>query len=130
MPRGPEAQLCETYLQRSRPFAKQAGLEGPHLREHDRPLHGLTGTIIACDERGDLLTSREFARLLDPGTASGALHLAIGPADGWSDVDRSACTRLISFGRMSLPHLLLRVVLCEQIYRALTILNGHPYHRD
>jgi 23S rRNA (pseudouridine1915-N3)-methyltransferase len=54
--------------------------------------------------------------------------LAIGPADGWSDAARARAGLLLSFGSITLPHQLARVVLAEQIYRALTILAGHPYH--
>ncbi len=54
--------------------------------------------------------------------------LAIGPADGWSTAARARAGLLLSFGAITLPHELARVVLAEQIYRALTILAGHPYH--
>jgi 23S rRNA (pseudouridine1915-N3)-methyltransferase len=54
--------------------------------------------------------------------------LAIGPADGWSVAARQRADLLVSFGRLTLPHQLARVVLAEQVYRALTILAGHPYH--
>jgi 23S rRNA (pseudouridine1915-N3)-methyltransferase len=54
--------------------------------------------------------------------------LAIGPADGWSAEARQRADLLLSLGRMTLPHQLARVVLAEQVYRAFTILAGHPYH--
>jgi 23S rRNA (pseudouridine1915-N3)-methyltransferase len=56
------------------------------------------------------------------------LVLAIGPADGWSAATRKRANLLLSLGRMTLPHQLARIVLAEQVYRALTILAGHPYH--
>jgi len=85
---------------------------------------------ILLDSRGQQYTSEEFAahigRIRDEGTQR--LVLAIGPADGWSAAARQRANLLFSFGRMTLPHQLARVVLAEQVYRALTILAGHPYH--
>lgn len=86
---------------------------------------------ILLDGRGKQLTSEELATVLgthrDRGTQR--LVLAIGPADGWSEDARGRAGLLLSFGRITLPHQLARVVLAEQTYRALTILAGHPYHR-
>ena len=85
---------------------------------------------ILLDSRGQQYTSDEFAahlgRIRDDGIQR--LVLAIGPADGWSPAARQRANLLFSFGRMTLPHQLARVVLAEQVYRALTILAGHPYH--
>jgi 23S rRNA (pseudouridine1915-N3)-methyltransferase len=85
---------------------------------------------IMLDSRGQQYTSEEFAahigRIRDDGAQR--LVLAIGPADGWSPAARQRANLLFSFGRMTLPHQLARVVLAEQVYRALTILSGHPYH--
>jgi 23S rRNA (pseudouridine1915-N3)-methyltransferase len=85
---------------------------------------------ILLDSSGQQFTSDEFAahlgRIRDEGIQR--LVLAIGPADGWSPAARQRANLLLSFGRMTLPHQLARVVLAEQVYRALTILAGHPYH--
>lgn len=85
---------------------------------------------ILLDSRGQQYTSEEFAgrlgRIRDEGTQR--LVLAIGPADGWSPAARQRANLLLSFGKITLPHQLARVVLAEQVYRALTILAGHPYH--
>ena len=85
---------------------------------------------ILLDSRGLQYTSEEFAaqlgRLRDDGTQR--LILAVGPADGWSAAARQRANLLFSLGRITLPHQLARVVLAEQVYRALTILAGHPYH--
>jgi 23S rRNA (pseudouridine1915-N3)-methyltransferase len=85
---------------------------------------------ILFDSRGQQYTSEEFAsqvgRLRDEGTQR--VVFAIGPADGWSSAARQRADLLVSLGRMTLPHQLARVVLAEQVYRALTILAGHPYH--
>lgn len=86
--------------------------------------------LILLDSRGQLLTSEDFASRLgtlrDGGTQR--LILAIGPADGWSPAARHRANLLFSFGRITLPHQLARVLLAEQTYRALTILANHPYH--
>jgi len=85
---------------------------------------------ILLDSRGQQFTSEEFAtylgRLRDEGVQR--LVLAIGPADGWSPATQERANLLWSLGRITLPHQLARVVLAEQVYRALTILAGHPYH--
>jgi 23S rRNA (pseudouridine1915-N3)-methyltransferase len=86
--------------------------------------------LILLDARGRQFTSEEFANLLrdqqDRGTQN--LFFAVGPADGFSDKARAAADLVLSFGKMTLAHELARVVLLEQIYRAFTILKGHPYH--
>jgi len=88
--------------------------------------------LMLLDCRGQQFTSEAFAahigRLRDSGIQS--LILAIGPADGWSPAARFRADSLLSLGPMTLPHELARVVLAEQVYRALTILAGSPYHRD
>lgn len=85
---------------------------------------------ILLDSRGKLLTSDEIATTVgthrDQGTQR--LVLAIGPADGWSQAARERSSLLLSLGRITMPHQLARVVLAEQVYRALSILAGHPYH--
>lgn len=85
---------------------------------------------ILLDSRGQQFTSEEFAtylgRLRDEGVQR--LVLAIGPPDGWSPAAQERANLLWSLGRITLPHQLARVVLAEQVYRALTILAGHPYH--
>jgi 23S rRNA (pseudouridine1915-N3)-methyltransferase len=85
---------------------------------------------ILLDSRGQQYTSEEFAaqlgRIRDEGVQR--LVLAIGPADGWSPAARQRANLLFSFGQMTLPYQLARVVLAEQVYRAFTILAGHPYH--
>ena len=82
------------------------------------------------DSRGKQFSSEELARFVgDYQDRNPALLVfAIGPADGFSDVARSAAQHTISLGRMTLAHELARVVLLEQVYRAFTILKGHPYH--
>jgi 23S rRNA (pseudouridine1915-N3)-methyltransferase len=96
----------------------------------DRQPGRTSAYAILLDSRGQQYTSDEFAtqlgRIRDDGLQR--LVLAIGPADGWSQAARQRANLLFSLGRMTLPHQLARVVLAEQVYRALTILAGHPYH--
>jgi 23S rRNA (pseudouridine1915-N3)-methyltransferase len=98
------------------------------VRQDRQP--GRTAFVVLLDSRGQMLTSEEFAgqlgRLRDDGAQR--VVLGIGPADGWSDAARRRGNLLVSLGRVTLPHSLARVVLAEQVYRALTILAGHPYH--
>ena len=91
--------------------------------------------LILLDARGRTLSSEDFAAWIDRQRVgrerdSGAqhLHFAIGPADGWSAASRQRADLLLSFGPMTFPHELARVMLAEQLYRAFTILAGHPYH--
>jgi 23S rRNA (pseudouridine1915-N3)-methyltransferase len=86
--------------------------------------------LILMDSRGKQLSSEEFASFLGDYQERNPLPLvlAIGPADGFSEAARAAAQHAISFGKMTLPHELARVVLLEQLYRAFTILKGHPYH--
>jgi 23S rRNA (pseudouridine1915-N3)-methyltransferase len=96
----------------------------------DRQAGRTPAYAILLDSRGQQYTSDEFAALLGRVRDEGIQRvvLAIGPADGWSQAARERANLLFSLGRMTLPHQLARVVLAEQVYRALTILAGHPYH--
>jgi 23S rRNA (pseudouridine1915-N3)-methyltransferase len=142
---GPERDLTDDYIARFNRIARPLGL-GP-LHEHeveDRKGGGMeaeadllsraipTGAALAVlDERGALLTSPDFAARIagwrDAGRAD--LALVIGGADGTAAALRDRADLVLSFGRMVWPHLLVRVMLAEQVYRAATILSGSPYHR-
>lgn len=86
--------------------------------------------FIALDSPGKQFSSEELAQFVADHQNRGtqALLFAIGPASGWSEDTLRAATTKVSLGRMTLPHELARVVLLEQLYRAYTILKGHPYH--
>jgi 23S rRNA (pseudouridine1915-N3)-methyltransferase len=88
--------------------------------------------LIACDEHGRALTSRDFADRLAALRDDGARHLAfaIGGADGLGATVAAAAIQTLSFGPQTWPHALARAMLAEQVYRAVTILAGSPYHRD
>jgi 23S rRNA (pseudouridine1915-N3)-methyltransferase len=142
---GPERVLADDYLQRFNRIARPLGL-GP-LTEHgveDRKGGGMAAeaellsraipagaVIVALDERGQMLSSPELAQRIVDWRDAGRQDLAfvIGGADGLAPVLRDGADLALSFGRLVWPHLLVRVMLAEQIYRSATILSGSPYHR-
>lgn len=88
--------------------------------------------VIVLDERGENLKSTELAHKIENWLNNGTSEICflIGGADGHLQSTRELADLLLSFGKLTLPHMLMRVVLCEQIYRIQTIINGHPYHRE
>lgn len=89
--------------------------------------------LYALDERGEQLTSRQLADLLGAEQLHGGgapVVFAIGGADGHSDAVRARARKLIAFGRITIAHRLVRLLLLEQLYRGFSILRGEPYHRD
>lgn len=145
---GPERDLCERYGDRARQLGRTLGLSGPDIvelpegrgrrpeerkREEAAAILARTapGLLIALDERGAALTSESFAGRLaaarDAGTA--AATLVIGGADGLDGEIRRQAALTLAFGALTLPHQLVRVLALEQLYRAMTIMAGHPYHR-
>ncbi len=87
--------------------------------------------VVVLDERGKNMTSPEFATILENWIDSGTPEICflIGGADGHLEETRKKADLILSFGKMTFPHILMRAVLTEQIYRAQTIISGHPYHR-
>ncbi|HRH20367.1 MAG TPA: 23S rRNA (pseudouridine(1915)-N(3))-methyltransferase RlmH [Brevundimonas sp.] len=143
--RSPETELVGDYLKRAGASGKALGLTPVDLieveaRKPGKPAEaealaaaiGDGAFIIACDERGKALTSRaladRMATLRDRGERR--LVFVIGGADGLDPafVDRAHDT--LAFGPQTWPHALVRAMLAEQVYRAVTILAGSPYHRD
>jgi len=88
--------------------------------------------VVVLDERGENLKSTELAAKVADWQMMGVSEVCflIGGADGHLDATRKRADLVLSFGRMTLPHILMRVVLAEQIYRIQTIIKGHPYHRE
>lgn len=126
--RGPEADLVDTYLKRIR-WPMQVTELGPG----DALPTAEPGTKgIALDERGEALTSVQFAdrlgRMRDDGVREA--RFLIGAADGLGDAARADADFAISFGKATWPHLLARAMLAEQLWRATSIIAGHPYHRE
>jgi len=85
---------------------------------------------VLLDSRGRQMTSEGFAAWLGGRRDEGNQHIvfAVGPASGWSDAARGRAQLLLSLGPMTLAHAMARLVMAEQLYRAFTILTGHPYH--
>ena len=128
--------LTQEYLKR---ISRYAPLEGLPLRDEAALLElcGRTAgtkatksTLVLMDSRGKEFSSEQFAKFLGDYQDRNPLPLifAVGGADGFSDVARAAAQQTLSLGKMTLAHELARVVLLEQVYRAYTILKGHPYH--
>lgn len=142
---GPERTLIDTYLERANHHGRATGL-GPFTeREFDTRtlsnataetralVEGLgTAPVIALDERGKFMDSREFSEMLGRERDSGQRDMCflIGGADGFDHGELPPGVRLLSFGKMVWPHKLVRVMLAEQLYRAAALLGGSPYHRD
>jgi 23S rRNA (pseudouridine1915-N3)-methyltransferase len=147
---GPERELFARYFKRAADLARAQGIAAVELREIDesrarraedrcaeearaiRAAVAKGAWLTLLDERGAALTSRQWAeeigRARDDGVS--AYALAIGGPDGLDPALRSEARALVSFGAMTWPHQLVRTMAAEQLYRALSILGGHPYHRD
>lgn len=110
--------------------AHELAAEPALLKLADRNAGRTAPVLVLLDGRGRQFTSEEFAGLLRDQQDRGTQHLlfAIGGADGFTAEARASADLILSFGKMTLAHELARVVLLEQIYRAFTILRGHPYH--
>lgn len=146
---GPERALFEKYRDRFAPLAKRLGLspvtwheigesraQDASRRRDDEAAALLkivrdAEVLIILDERGKQLTSEEFAKTLAHTRDGGAkaAGIVIGGPDGLGKAVRDRARVHVSLGAMTLPHALARIVLAEQLYRAATILSGHPYHR-
>jgi 23S rRNA (pseudouridine1915-N3)-methyltransferase len=126
--------LTDEYLKRLSRYAEVEGLtlkdEAAVLRLGARDARPARHTLVLLDSRGKQFSSEELAKFLGDYRERNPLPLlfAVGPADGFSEPARQAATLILSLGKMTLAHELARVVLLEQLYRAFTILSGHPYH--
>ncbi len=142
---GPERELLDDYLTRFDRTGRALGLGPAAVHEiDDRKGGGMTteaplleravprnAVVVALDERGSLMTSPKFAQKLASwrGDGHGDVAFVIGGADGIAPDLRNRADFKLSFGQMVWPHMLARVMLAEQLYRAATILAGSPYHR-
>jgi 23S rRNA (pseudouridine1915-N3)-methyltransferase len=146
---GPERELFDRFVDRAGNAGRKLGLTfttrefsesraaSPPIRKDQEAaaLLGVlmpSGLLVALDEGGKNLDSRAFAEQLRKWRDDGAgdLTLAIGGADGHGPALLAKATLRLAFGPMTWPHQLARLMLAEQLYRAVTILSGHPYHRD
>ncbi|MCP1336707.1 23S rRNA (pseudouridine(1915)-N(3))-methyltransferase RlmH [Futiania mangrovi] len=141
--RGPERELVDDYRARADAAGRAVGLFPVSVQEIDAK-GGAEGeaqallaslppdtALIALDERGTEMSSEAFSALLADWRDAGRRDcvLMIGGADGFDRTVRDRADRTLAFGKMTWPHMMVRVMALEQIYRAITILSGHPYHR-
>jgi 23S rRNA (pseudouridine1915-N3)-methyltransferase len=146
---GPERLLVARYLERSQVMIKKHGFAGLRLlelaesrarRDEDRRAEEAQAILAACDgphfwvldEKGEAWSSQDFARNLVQRRDRGekALSIIIGGADGLDPALRARAGGILAFGAATIPHQIVRILLAEQLYRAMTIMAGHPYHRD
>jgi 23S rRNA (pseudouridine1915-N3)-methyltransferase len=147
---GPERDLAERYAKRAADAGRKLGFApvdvaevresrardaGTRIAEESSALSNAipAGALaVALDSRGESLTSEEMADRLRRWQAAGrsTVVFLIGGADGLADSLRNRAELRLGFGKATWPHQLVRIMLLEQIYRAVTILSGHPYHRE
>ncbi|HRX36589.1 MAG TPA: 23S rRNA (pseudouridine(1915)-N(3))-methyltransferase RlmH [Aestuariivirga sp.] len=146
---GPEKLLADDYLKRAEGMGRKAGISAIRVQDFSESQASSAAARMAeearilasavpprsfsivLDERGKAMASEAFAglmqRQLDHGSSD--MTFVIGGPDGHAPETRERADLLLSFGPMTWPHRLVRVMLFEQIYRAVTIMTGHPYHR-
>ncbi|MFC0589764.1 23S rRNA (pseudouridine(1915)-N(3))-methyltransferase RlmH [Novosphingobium aquiterrae] len=127
--RSPEAELVDRYLKRIAWPVKITELPDTGGAIPDAPAQSRT---VLLDERGRQMSSEDFAALLGKWRDDGVreTRFLIGAADGHGDAARQSADLLLGFGAMTWPHMLARAMLAEQLWRATSILAGHPYHRS
>ena len=131
----PEFAIITDYLKKTRwpvedkEYEEKKALTGSELKQAEAKLLlkdlPSNSYVIALDEHGKTLSSRELAMTLRP-NADRPIVFVIGGADGLDESVRESANLILSFGRMTLPHFLMRAVLAEQIYRIRTLWDGHP----
>ena len=127
--RSPEAELVERYLKR---IAWPTRVTELPDRGGALPAVPPASVTILLEERGDLLSSTDFARKLEGWRDGGKreARFLIGAADGHDEARRGSADLILSFGPATWPHMLARAMLAEQLFRATSILANHPYHRE
>ena len=150
MKKGPEQELADRYCDRVSKSGKAIGISQVKVieivesrastsdarkgEEAENLLSRLPEncTIFAFDERGKSPDSRQFAKMVQGQLNQGAnaVALIIGGPDGLAPSIRDRADKVLSFGAATFPHQLVRILVLEQAYRAVTILTNHPYHRD
>lgn len=148
--KGPEEELVGRYGERLRragpaigldyagatdfPESRAAGAEARRAEESARILAALPdrAALVLLDERGRDIDSAALAAFIARERDGGRrdLVLAVGGPDGHDEALRRRADLVLAFGRMTMPHMLVRVLAAEQLYRVVTLLSGHPYHRD
>lgn len=138
---GPEADLMNKYVKQTRWKVsvveyedKKGGAVAERMTREGEALLSRTDSatkIVVLDERGKTMSSPAFSNMMKKWQDEGVPRVAflIGGADGHAEFVRKKADVLLAFGEMTWPHMLVRAMLAEQIYRARTIIDGHPYHR-
>lgn len=137
----PTAQLCQEYIKRTpwqveiKEFEEKKPLPTDKLKEKEAALLlssvDSSTIVIAMDENGKNFSSEEFAEKISSWQSQGYAKFSfmIGGAAGHGDSVKERADLKLSMGRMTWPHMMARAMLCEQIYRAFTIISSHPYHK-
>lgn len=148
--KGPEGELCERYISRARALCRQIGFKdittielkesAAQTKQERMALEAKSileqtpkgALMVLCDERGQNLSSSQLAQTLQKASTDALedLVFVIGGPDGLADDLKTAHIKTIAFGAATWPHMLVKAMLFEQIYRAMTILASHPYHRE
>lgn len=133
--KSPEAEIIAEYLKRSKWDIQIKEKDNSSQDEEARFLQSsipLGAKVVVLDERGENLKSIELAERIGNWLNNGCSEICflIGGADGHVQETRGKADLILSFGKLTMPHMLMRAVLCEQLYRIQTILAGHPYHRE
>jgi 23S rRNA (pseudouridine1915-N3)-methyltransferase len=150
MKKGPETELVERYVKRAEQAGRQIGLRGIEIIEIRESRAADAGkrmveesialanvipegaVTVMLDERGDSLASADFADHIRKWRDAGvpAAVFIVGGPDGLAQSLRDKARLKLAFGAATWPHQMVRIMLLEQVYRAITILSGHPYHRE
>ncbi len=131
----PEAQLIAEYVKRSGWDIIIKEKDNSEQNDEARFLQSSIpqgAKVIVLDERGENMKSPDLAKKIESWQLNGTSEICflIGGADGHLQSTRDKADLLLSFGKLTLPHMLMRAVLAEQIYRIQTIISHHPYHRE
>lgn len=133
-PNSPEGEIIKRYQERLKWTLNIKEKDNATQEEEAKFLQSCItpqAKVVVLDERGKNMTSPELADIMENWMTSGTSEICflIGGADGHLEETRQRADLILSFGKLTLPHILMRAVLAEQIYRAETIINHHPYHR-
>jgi len=146
--KSPILTLIDDYQTRIKSLAKNIGFKSFSIHEFEAKktlkndllkkaeadilLHNMPNILITLDEKGAHLNSNEFSQMLDEykNNSYETCRFVIGGADGLCETVKQKAHKSISFGRLTWPHMFVRAMITEQIYRTMTILSDHPYHRD
>lgn len=122
--------LCDEYVVRSRPLLPIERIECRSQREQWQRAGEGGSPVVLLDERGELLDTVALSRWVAGWRGDGRrrVDFLLGDAHGYDDPARARADRVLALSRLTLPHRLAQLILCEQLYRVGTLLAGHPYH--